>query len=414
MKSVRTMAAASITLLAGAVACDRQTETVTRRLTPTEPSFAVVVNEYARYTPRQNANGVYLLDRLCDVFIGDPVPEPGTAAPLKYAHQTVVDVAPGSRIRVIGTPEMNRAGSKTFVCNARDDNGQPLIDPNTLHAAKGDGPQIFTDGVTLDMSGYSITVSPALGEEPGFENIGISLLGSDQTLMNSSTVDVAAADDATTGRKPGVTRIWGFGHNVDVEAVANPTVRGRRYNDDGVTINATGPVFNLETTGGMGVRLSGGLITVTQVKSVNLDPIEGQGFEARRSLPGSRTVVSNSHFEGGAEGVFVREYSGITLLGNYVSGHAGPGISTRESFSTADARIIFRNNTVENSTVGILWGRESVNDAGLLISGNTISQFTTCAIGLSTRAAEIAPLTLGGIADVNTINGTPRTCIVDD
>jgi hypothetical protein len=71
---------------------------------------------------------------------------------------------------------------------------------------------------------------------------------------------------------------------------------------------------------------------------------------------------------------------------------------------------------VENSTVGILWGRESVNDAGLLISGNTISGHTTCGIGLSNRDAEIAPLTLGGIASLNTfVNSTAaRTCIVDD
>ncbi len=145
MQSVRRMATASVTLLAGAVACDRSIEDPqTRGFKLTDPSFAVVVPEYNRHTPRQNANGVYLLDRVCDVFIGDPQFE-APEIPQKYAHQTVIDVLPGSRIRVVGTPEMKRAGSKTFVCDARDDNGQPLIDPISLHAAKGDGPQIFTD-----------------------------------------------------------------------------------------------------------------------------------------------------------------------------------------------------------------------------------------------------------------------------
>ncbi|MFN2564252.1 MAG: right-handed parallel beta-helix repeat-containing protein [Gemmatimonadaceae bacterium] len=408
---------AAVTLL-GAAACDRPVESVSG-LKPVGPNFATALAEGEAMRrivlTERDETGAYLLNRVCDVFIGEPVVDPVDGAPQRYDHQVVVELpadAPANpTIKLVGDAAMQASGSKLFTCDAvdRDADGnpildangqeQPVIDPVTLHAAKGDAPQVTTNGVTLDLNGYSITVSPAFGD-PGkeaFENIGVVLAGEDQTLTNSANE---------------VSKIYGFGHNVDIEAV-RPKVLGKRWDGDGDPTTVDW-VYNIETRGGFGIRLSDGPALIDQVKSVNLDPVEGQGFEARRMSSGILTVT-NSHFEGGTEGAFLREVSGVTFKDNYVSGRSGPGIATRQAVSTSTRPIQILGNTVVNSTVGVLWGRDSRNNAGLKIEGNKISQYTTCGVGRSSRNTTIAPLTMAGIAAVNTFDrATAQTCTIQD
>lgn len=411
MKSVVRIATAStlstVTLLAAVACADRSTEPGAR-LKPTAPSYAVAVAEMSRIALQDtDGDGWLELDRVCDVFIGDPAVDPVDGVPQRYEHQVVVDVPAGSRIKIVGAAGMD---GKLFTCDAVDrdadgnpildanGNQQPVIDPVTLHAAKGDAFQINTADVTVDLNGYSITVSPAFGEDPAFENLGVQLAGDRVTLTNNSS---------------DVSKIFGFGHNVDIEALS-PTVQGYRYNAAGER-DPNGDVYNLETKGGFGIRLSSGTMKIDQVKSVNVDDqVDGQGFEARRISSGFLTV-SNSYFAGGAEGAFLREVSGVTLTNNYVSGVTGPGIATRQAISSTARPIKLVGNKVDNSAQGIVWGRDSRNNGGLTISGNTITRYATCGIARSSRNTTIAPLTLASIAAANTFDRTTQqTCTIAD
>jgi hypothetical protein len=376
-------------LVATMVACSDQPTAVGGMRAPAGARRAVVVAEREHYVPPQDpVTGEYLLDRVCDVFIGEQVIVAPDLPPEKYAHQVVVDVPAGSKIKLVGD-------AKTFTCNAEDPDvpGRPVIEPTTDHAAKGNGPEINTDGIDLDLNGYSVTVSPSATDlDPLYDNIGFLVTGSGVTLRNSAAV---AADGVT-----GVSKISRFGHNIDIQA-ANPTLQGQIF----------GGVYNLETTGGMNVRLSSGTVKVDQVKSVDLDPVAGQGFEIRRCGT-SLSTITNSYFVGGTEGVFIRECSGVTFEGNFVSGQTGEGITTREAISTTARPIVIRGNTVfDNGASGIVWGRDSRNNGGLVISGNTLRNYGLCGIQQSTRNATIAPLTLASLAASNTFDRTTsRTC----
>lgn len=400
-------ALAAFGLLVGVAAC-RSDEVLTPGAAgPADgPSFAVV-GARPTYTPPQDENGVYLLDRVCDVFIGD---DPLLSS---YTHQTLVDIPAGSKVKLVGDV-------KTFVCDARDydengnlvlldangqpataENGgqvQPVIDPVTLHAVKGDGPKINTSGIDFDLNGYSITVFPTPEDDARFENLGVVVTGANVTVRNSAVV---ATDES--GAVTGVTRIFGFGHNLELAAL-NPTLKGEIY--DGV--------YNLETRGGMNVRQSSGTAIVDKVKSVDLDPIAGQGFEIRRCAAGSRSYITNSWFVGGTEGVFIRECAGVTLDRNTVSGQAGDGIVTRQATSSTNFPIVITNNTLfENGATAIAWGRDSRSSGGLNVSANRITT-SACGIGRSTRNTTIAPyLSVGAIANAQTsISATVRTCTV--
>jgi hypothetical protein len=406
--ATRKAAASAMTTVAllTVAACDRSMEPTAVGFKPTV-NFATAVADadVPRITLSLDADGTYHLDRVCDVFIGVPAVDPADGAPQRYAHKLIVelpaDAGPNPVIKVVGDAAMQASGSKVFTCDADDpdiEGLQPVIDPITDHAAKGDGPTVTTDGVTLDLNGYSITVSPAFGTAyqiqnadgtitaGTFENLGVVLAGSNQTLTNSA--DVGAEVDPATGRNVGVSYIWGFGHNVDVEA-ESPTVRGRIVNG----------VYNLESNGGFGIRLSSGTMTIDAVKSVNNEDLDaGGGFEARRISSGFLTV-SNSHFEGGAEGAFLREVSGVTFTKNYVASVAGPAISTRQARSLSGRPIVITDNVVGAGTTGILWGRESTSSGNLKIEGNILLN-TGCSIGLSSRNAlsSISPYSLSSTA----------------
>ena len=408
-----TASAMTAVALLTVTACDETMEPTAAGFKPTV-NFATAVDQAAldRITLQLDADGTYHLDRVCDVFIGEPVVDPADGAPQRYDHQVIVELPPNPGpnpvIKVVGTEAT--APGKVFTCDAADrdadgalipdldGNPQPVIDPVTLHAAKGDGPLVSLDGVTLDLNGYSITVWPALGTTAripstttatgdttvSFENIGVVLAGSGQTLTNN----VAAT-----------SKVYGFGHNIDIEA-DNPTVQGWRYAADG-TRDVAGPHFNLEAVGGFGIRLSTGTMKIDQVKSVNNADLElGQGFEARRISSGFLTV-SNSHFEGGAEGAFLREVSGVTFTKNYVASVNGPAIVTRQArsltaTSTREARpMIITDNVVGAGTTGILWGRESTSQGNLKIEGNVLLN-ASCSIGLSSRnnLSSISPYSL--------------------
>jgi PKD repeat protein len=349
------------------------------------PSAAIGVAARPTWTPPQAADGTYLLPKACDVFIGEApslAPDPD---PTKYAHQLHVVVPAGAKVKLVRRsdyPNMTfaplptgieadepDASSRTFQCNSEDPQnpGYWVVDPVTVHAGKGDGPQINTDGVTLDLNGFSIKAdargetllvpSPHTGP---MDNIGPSMGGARQTLTNSSTTDVSM--------------ISGFGHNIDVEA-DNPTVAGKEISPG---------LYNIEATGGVGVRLSTGTVTVTGVKSVDFTqeggvPV-GVGFEIRRCGARSTANIHHNHFVGSGEGVLIRECSGVNITDNFISSPGGVGVNTRQAVGTTAAPVRIANNTIDLAytgqslvgPTGIAWALASDN---LTITGNTIKNY---------------------------------------
>jgi hypothetical protein len=385
-------------LIATMVACSDQPTAVGGMRPTARPSRAVAVAERARYTPPQDpATGEYLLDRVCDVFIGEQVIVAPDPIPEKYAHQVFIDVPAGSKIKLVGTAEMQAAGSKKFTCDATDRNadgspnldanGQPqaVIEPTTLHPARGDGPQINTDRIDFDLNGYSIESLPSAADltgDPLFANISFLITGANVTLRNAS------AEKSLISR---------FGHSIDAQG-ASTQILGKLVGDV-----VTGD-YNLETTGGVALRNHSGIALIDGVKSV--DPaVDGQGILVRRCAAGSKSTIRNSHFVGGAEGVFIRECSGVTFDNNYFSSNGqGDGLSTRQAISTTAAPIVITNNTVASNLLsGIIWGRDSRNNSGSLkISGNKVSTWGECGIRLATKNTTIAPLTVTSVTAGNT------------
>jgi hypothetical protein len=398
-------AAYTVLGLATMVACSDQSTGV-RGLRPAGANRAVAVAARPTYTPPQDADGTYLLDRVCDVFIGEQaglVP-----APQMYEHQTVVVVPAGAKVKLVGDAAMQAGGSKKFTCDATDRNadgtpnldanGQPqaVIEPTTLHAARGDGPQINTDGVDLDLNGYSIESLPSAADLTGditLANIAFFVSGANVTIRNSAVVGA----DAVTG----VSTISRFGHSLDLQGVSS-TIQGAKVGD----------VYNFVTTGGVALRNHSGVSLIDQIKSE--DPaVGGQGILVRRCAAGSKSTISNSYFVGASEGANIRECSGVTFENNFLGSNGqGDGLSTRQAISTAAAPIIIRGNTVANNLLsGIVWGRDSRNNGGLVISGNQVSTWGECGIRLAARNTTFAPLTVAGITSANTFASTTnRVC----
>lgn len=427
----RIASAALIALAGAASACgDRPTEARPSDTTdtrtpppPPPPPPPTAVAALTPYTPpRDPETGVYLLAKACDVLIGEAVVAAPDPRPTRYAHQLLVSVPEGATIRLVADPlpgeaVIGAAGGvprdemigRAFACDARNPNDPSgasiVVDPATGHPGKGDGPVINTAGVTLDLNGLGLTSRfPASAVDPLMENVGVAIAGPNVTVTSSSAV---AAD----GRQ-GVSTISAFGANVEI-AADGATLRGARTDHDADA--STPAVYNLETAGGIvGVGASG--LLVQTVKSVNLDALEGIGLELRRCAGGSTSVVADSHLEGGAGGVFVRECGGVTLERNFVSGHGADGIATREVVSTAANPVIIRDNVIEGSLSAIAWGRDSRNAGGLVISGNRLSGYTACGIRQSTRNASVSPLSLAELAAANvyTAGATDATCVRAD
>jgi hypothetical protein len=407
--STRHLSAAAITALglAAMVACSDQPTAVSGLRSATGARRAVVVTARPTYTPPQDVDGTYLLDRVCDVFIGE---QAGLApAPEMYEHQTVVVVPAGSKIKLVGDAAMVAGGSKKFTCDATDRaaDGTPILDaagrpqaviePTTLHAARGDGPQINTDGIDLDLNGYSIESFPSAADLTGditLANVNFFISATNVTVRNSAAVE---ADGVT-----GVSKIERFGHSVDAQGT-NVKILGDVF----------GGVYNFQVSGGVSIRNHSGITLVDKIRSEDLDAVNGQGILVRRCAAGSRTTVSNSYFVGGSEGAFIRECSGVTFENNVLgSNGTGDGLTTRQAISTAAAPIVLRGNTVaSNLRSGLVWGRDSRNNGGLVISGNIISQWGECGIRLATKGTTIAPLTVAGITAANTFDRTTtRVC----
>jgi hypothetical protein len=384
-----TSALTAFGLLATMVACSDQ-PTAIGGMRPTTANRAVAVTARPRYTPPQDASGAYLLDRVCDVFIGEQVGL--VPAPQMYEHQLVVDVPVGAKVKLVGDAAMQASGSRKFTCDATDRdaqgnaildaNGRPqaVIEPATLHPAKGDGPQINTDGVELDLNGYSIESLPSAADLTGditLANIAFFISGANVTLRNSAT---------------DVSLISRFGHSVDAQGVSTKILG-----------QVVGGVYNFETTGGVALRNHSGTALIDGIKSVDTDPVNGQGIIVRRCAAGSSSTVRNSYFVGGAQGAFIRECSGVTFENNFLgSNGSGDGLTTRQAISTTAAPIVIRGNTVENNLLsGIVWGRDSRNNGGLVISGNKVSTWGECGIRLATNKTTIAPLTVASVTAAN-------------
>jgi hypothetical protein len=224
-------------------------------------------------------------------------------------------------------------------------------------------------------------------------NIAFFVTGTNVTIRNSAVV---GADGVT-----GVSTLSRFGHSLDLQGV-NVAVRGQKV----------GEVYNFVTTGGVALRNHSGVSLIDQIRSE--DPaVGGQGIIVRRCAAGSKSTISNSRFLGASEAAFIRECSGVTFENNFLSsGGAGDGITTREAVSTTAFPIIIRGNTVANNLLsGIIWGRDSRNNGGLVISGNKVSQWGECGIRLATKGTTVAPLTVASITAGNTFaSTTTRVC----
>jgi hypothetical protein len=387
-----TSALSALGLLATMVACSDQPTAAVRGIRPTTASRAQAVDARTEYPLQQDASGAYLLDRVCDVFIGEQVVVAPDPVPVKYAHQLLVTVPAGSKIKLVGDAAMQASGSKKFTCDATDRdaqgnaildaNGQPqaVIEPTTLHPAKGDGPQINTDGVELDLNGYSIESLPSAADLTGditLANIAFFISSANVTLRNSAT---------------DVSLISRFGHSIDAQGVSTKILG-----------QVVGGVYNFEVTGGVALRNHSGTSLIDGLKSVDTDPVNGQGIIVRRCAAGSISTIRNSYFVGGSEGAFIRECSGVTFENNFLgSNGTGDGLTTRQALSTAAAPIVLRGNTVENNLrSGLVWGRDSRNNGGLVISGNKISTWGECGVRLSTNKTTIAPLTVASVTAGN-------------
>jgi hypothetical protein len=394
-------------LLAAMVACSDQ-PTAVGGMRPTDrASRAVAVASRPHFTPPfDQASGAYLLDRVCDVFIGEQVGL--VPAPEVYEHQLVIDVPAGSKIKLVGTAQMQADGLKKFTCDATDRKsdgtpnlnaqGQPqaVIEPTTLHPARGDGPQINTNDIDFDLNGYSIESYPSaadLSGDPLLANISFFISSANVTLRNAS------ADKSVISR---------FGHSIDAQGVSTK-VLGNVIGDV-----VTGD-YNFEVTGGVALRNHSGTALIDGIKSVNTDPVNGQGLIVRRCAAGSSSTIRNSYFVGGSEGAFIRECSGVRFENNFLgSNGTGDGLTTRDAISTTAAPIVLKNNWVANNLrSGLVWGRDSRNNSGsLVISGNKISQWSECGIRVATtKGTTIAPLTVASLTSANTFDRTTtRVC----
>lgn len=426
-------------------ACDSQPTAVVvpeRELAglPMQHATPIDYTELEKWTPPYEtlADGsrVYLLPKACDVLIGQEI-LPLADMPRRFAHQLLVDVPVGATIKLVDAgaepyrsmpgffpPYPNNSSDETkptqithdpvntidggyrvFQCSAEDPEnpGRPVVEPVTDHAGKGDGPQIHIDGVTLDLNGHGMFASPSATDlDPAYDNIGVVIGGSGVTLTNSAPIGTAS--------KAGVAFITGFGHNIDIEA-DNAKVLGSRTGSD---VDAT---YGIETTGGLGARLSSGTLVIDKVKSVDMGPI-GQGFEIRRCVAGSTSTISDSHLVGFAEGAFIRECAGVTLQGNYISAPGGIGIATREAAGTTSFPNRLLGNTLRNATNtnaenGIVLESRSVN---FVIRGNVVDGFH-CGIQLfQAGAAQLLASEQDSRKDLteeNTLNTSPRVCGAD-
>jgi PKD repeat protein len=236
-----------------------------------------------------------------------------------------------------------------------------VMEPVTQHAAKGDGPKVFTDKVVLDLNGMSMKA-----DEGYDDNLGIVLAGDRNTLTNSSTVSIALTS--------------GFGHNIDIEAT-NPTVSGLMIGDR----------QNIETTGGLGVRLSSGDVLVENVRSIDFSyeagvPV-GVGFEIRRCGRGTATI-KNNYFVGNGEGVLVRECGTtsrpglVVLKSNDIFGPGEVGVNTREAVGTViddnDINLAYpdpNDPTKTKELIGSTGIRWALGSTGLQITNNRITNY---------------------------------------
>jgi PKD repeat protein len=307
--------------------------------------------------------------------------------PTKFDHQLLVNVAPGVRLRLgmppagvtftsepqpfpAGILEDGVAGSK-FTCDAMDPGTTTVVmEPVTAHPAKGDGPKLFTKGVSLDLNGMSIQADPRHGD-----NLGVVLAGVGNTLTNSH----AGA----------VSTVTGFGHNIELEA-ESPKVIGKRVTVGGVERE------NIETTGGLGVRLSSGDVEVAYVRSIDFSteagvgPV-GVGFEIRRCDGGTANIHDN-HFVGSGEGVLIRECGTagrpgqVVLRNNFISSPGGVGVNTREAVgSTIDDNVIdlaYAGQSLVGPT-GIAW---ALGSDALKITKNTIRNYYKHAVSAAEPA----------------------------
>jgi PKD repeat protein len=456
------IAVASSMLLWAAVACNDDSDTNTATGPIDGPSLAVAVQNRTPWRAPQDPSdpSTYLLPKACDVFIGEPspeAPEPGgvVATPLKFDHQLLVvadytdngdgsfgitPIPSGSTVKLVrkadypgiewagahafpsgvtddelrepSSPGFDKAGAVSeagtvFACNAEDPDtpGQPVVEPVTDHAGKGDGPQVNSDGITFDLNGYSIQAFVSATDlNPAYDNIGVTLGGANGTIKNSSER---------------VVWLSRFGHNLEAEA-ENPTLSGKRPN------GLSG--YGIETPGGVGVRLSSGTVTVEFIRSVDrtIDPVEGAigtGFEIRNCAGGSTSSIRNNYFVGSGEGVFIRQCSGVLLDGNTIGSPRGPGVVTREAVGRAGFPVSISNNTIDMKLLpelgvgptGILWARASDNPT---ITGNTITGFADATLDPAEPATPCGIQFTSGtnlpdaetLEATNTIEGDPKTC----
>jgi PKD repeat protein len=326
--------------------------------------------------------------KACDVWIGeDPTVFPAGAEPKKFPHQLLVRVNPGAKLKLgmpapgvtfaaqpqpfpAGIHEDAVADSK-FTCDAMEPGTtEVVVDPVTAHAAKGDGPKLFTGGVSLDLNGMSIRADPRHGD-----NLGVVLAGVANTLTNSH-------DGA-------VSTVSGFGHNIELEA-ESPKVIGKLVTVGGVARE------NIETPGGLGVRLSSGDVEVAYVRSIDYaveagaGPV-GVGFEIRRCTGGTANIHDN-HFVGSGEGVLIRECGTagrpgqVVLRNNFISSPGGVGVNTREAVgSTIDNNVIdlaYPGQDLVGPT-GIAW---ALGSDALKITKNTIRNYHKHAVSAAEPA----------------------------
>jgi hypothetical protein len=246
--------------------------------------------------------------------------------------------------------------------------------------------------MTLDLNGHKI-VAAIVSADPLLAPIGLFITGSNLSVINSSPV---------------MAGLTGFGHDVDAGG-DNIPIEGTWTDVNGDSKADPGDGYGLEFSG---VRSqAAGAVTWRGIKSINLDPILGQGAMARKCTGQVATLFEHNYLVGGAEGLLIRQCAGVIVRNNFIGSPNGIGVNTRDAFGTAGFPNQILNNTIHNeSALNALAGISLVlGPRNFVISGNVVSGFP-CGVQVATPGVNGIPTVAQLIANNDLSLTNPQIC----
>lgn len=245
--------------------------------------------------------------------------------------------------------------------------------------AVGDGLTIGTDGVTLDLKGYTIT-GPGIDANPPFGNSGVNVpyLLSDVTVMNGT--------------------VTGFRYGVRADTTTDVTITKMRIHDT---------LRGLELANGSGLTVTRNLVTDSDLDAIRV----GGSDDTLISQNTLRDNVFGIHVADNARDVTVsrNEISGSRDFGIAASAGALDTVISQNKVSTTSRDGIF----VPDSALGTVVSQNTVlwnGDDGIDVAGSTTvtrnSAYENGALGI--RATEDV---IDGSGNKAWGNGDPLQCL---